>query len=355
MSNIPRVSVIIPAYNTAGYIDRCLESVIGQTLGEIEIIVIDDGSTDDTVARIQAHAEPRLTLLRKANGGPSSAKNLGLDCARGEFVLLLDSDDWIEPSYLEEMHSAAVAGDLDIVASDAWYDYPGKPPLHWVSSPPSAQWTSRESVLRDVLAMRNASWMVTRLYRKELFEQPRLRFDEQIHFSEDRILDLALFFHARKVGKLDRAWFHYVQRPGSLTNRKDIDLFGDVAAHYRIVEFVTKQGLAQAFRDELEYLEYRTVFLSLVRASPDDPRHGAEYAKIEGHVPRYRRNALARAYMKTLPARTRLLQLAYRIDYRLGCAARRALEAARRSGRARQPANSPSAAGSTINSGRAPQ
>ncbi|HMM53351.1 MAG TPA: glycosyltransferase family A protein, partial [Burkholderiaceae bacterium] len=116
MSDHPLVSVIIPAYNTAGYIERCLQSVTEQTLRDIEIIVVDDGSTDDTAARVEAHADPRLTLSRKPNGGPSSAKNLGLDRARGEFVLLLDSDDWIEASYLEDMSSAALAGELDIVA-----------------------------------------------------------------------------------------------------------------------------------------------------------------------------------------------------------------------------------------------
>lgn len=326
MSDHPLVSVIIPAYNTAGYIERCLQSVTEQTLRDIEIIVIDDGSTDDTAARVEAHPDPRLTLLRKTNSGPSSAKNLGLDHARGEFVLLLDSDDWIEASYLEDMSSVALAGKLDIVASDAYLDFPGKPPLHRVASPPSAQWTSRDSVLRDVLTMRNTSWMATRLYRRKLFEEWRLRYDEKIGFSEDRILDFALFFHARKVAKLDHAWFHYVQRLGSLTNRRDIDFFGDVAAHYRIVDFVTRQGLADDYRDELEYLEYRTVFLSLVRASPDDPRHATEYAKIARNVPHYWRNAPAREYMKSLALRTRWLQAVYRLDYRLGCVARRMLE-----------------------------
>lgn len=339
MSERPLVSVVIPAYNTAGYIDRCLQSVTGQTLQDIEIIVVDDGSTDDTAARVEAHADPRLVLLRKANGGPSSAKNLGLDRARGEFVLLLDSDDWVEPSYLQDMTSAALAGGLDIVASDAFYDYPGKPPLPWPSSPPSSQWFSRESVLRDVLAMRNASWMATRLYRRKLFEEHRLRYDEEIRFSEDRILDLKLFHYARRVGKLDRGYLHYVQRPGSLTNRRDLDYFGDVAAHDRIVDFVTREGLADGFREELEYLEYRTVFLSLVRASPDDPRHAVEYARIADRIPRYRHNALARGYMKSLPSRTHWLQAAYRLDYRLGCTARRLLESVRfwrRSGPARE-------------------
>ncbi len=326
MSNHPLVSVVIPAYNTAEYIERCLQSITVQTLHDIEIIVVDDGSTDDTASRIEAHADPRLTLLSKSNGGPSSAKNLGLDRARGEFVLLLDSDDWVEPPYLHDMTSAALAGDLDIIASDAFYDYPGKPPLPWSSSPPSAQWISRESVVRDVLAMRNASWMATRLYRRKLFEEHRLRYDEEIRFSEDRILDLKLFHYARRVGKLDRGYLHYVQRPGSLTNRRDMDFFGDVAAHYRIVDFVTREGLADGFRDELEYLEYRTVFLSLVRASPNDPRHATEYEKIVKHIPHYWRNALAREHMESLAPRTRWLQSIYRLDYRLGCAMRRLLE-----------------------------
>ena len=126
-----------------------------------------------------------------------------------------------------------------------------------------------------------------------------------------------------------RACLHYVQRPGSLTNRKDIDFFSDIAAHDAIVEFMSRQGLVDSHREELDYLEYRTVFISLVRASPDDPRHAGEFAKIAARVAGYSDNPLVRSNAASMPVRTRWLALVYRIDYRLGCRMRRAIDRAR--------------------------
>ena len=99
------VSVIIPVYNLAKYLSKCLESVLAQTYANFEIIAIDDGSTDDSAAILKKYAEKdkRVKPILKANGGVSSARNAGLDKAEGEYIFFLDGDDWIEPETLERL------------------------------------------------------------------------------------------------------------------------------------------------------------------------------------------------------------------------------------------------------------
>jgi len=321
---MPGVSVIVPAFNAAAFIGRCLDSLEAQTFRDFEVIVVDDGSTDGTGALVGSRPESNLRLLSKPNGGTGSAKNLGLSHATGEFVMFLDSDDWLESDCLAAMHAAARAGNLDIVASDVYLDYPGRAPCYTRSSPPAAAWGSPHDVLADVLTMRNVSWMASRLYRRALFEEHRLRYDETIHLSEDRVLDLKLFFHARRVGKLDKAFLHYVQRPESLSNRRDRDYLGDVAAHGQIVRFLDEAGLRDRYRQELEYLEFRTVFLSLVLCPNIDQHHYEAFARIRANLDRYRKNPLVQAYYRNsvgLP--TRVYANAYRVSYRLGRGIRR--------------------------------
>lgn len=113
----PAVSVIIPIYNVEAYLRQCLDSAVSQTLKNIEILCVDDGSPDNSVAIVEAYMEKYDTvkLIRKENGGLSSARNAGLDVAKGEFVYFLDSDDYIEPSMLKKLYTKATMENLDIV------------------------------------------------------------------------------------------------------------------------------------------------------------------------------------------------------------------------------------------------
>jgi glycosyltransferase involved in cell wall biosynthesis len=322
----PEVSVIVPAYNMQDFIARCLDSIMAQSLREFEVIVVDDGSLDDTGRQVRRYGDARIILLQKENGGPSSAKNHGLSRASGEFVLFLDADDWIEPEYLQDMVQFARSNDLDIVASDIYFDYPDKTARWRQASPPAVDWSSREQILSHLLSMKNVSWMPTRLYRRGLFVTHGLRFEEGIRLSEDRVLDFMLFFRARRVGKIDRAYLHYVQRDGSLSRGRNADFFGDIAAHRRISDFLEAEGLGSRFREELSYLEYRTVFLSLVYADPRDHRHRAEFMRIAPRLRSHDGNRLMRAYRRAeVSFNTRMLAAAYRINYRLGCGIRNLL------------------------------
>ena len=111
-----KVSVIIPVYNTEQYLGQCLDSVIGQTLKDIEIICVDDGSWDRSpeILRWHAVADGRIRIIRQQNSGLGEARNSGLKAATGEYIAFLDSDDWYEPAALEKLYEQAVKDDADI-------------------------------------------------------------------------------------------------------------------------------------------------------------------------------------------------------------------------------------------------
>ncbi len=126
MNNI-KVSVIIPAYNASQYIKVCLDSILASTLKELEVIVVDDGSTDETSAILDMYAhEKGIVAIRQTNGGPSKARNTGLQCAHGEYVGFVDSDDWVENTMFEIMYNAAKKEWADIVWCNIFRNENGK-------------------------------------------------------------------------------------------------------------------------------------------------------------------------------------------------------------------------------------
>ena len=123
----PKVSLIIPVYNVLAFLDHCLDSVLSQTFKDVEIIVIDDGSTDGGGRLCDAYAERdvRIQVFHTENRGLSAARNLGLEKATGDYVAFLDSDDWIEEDFLQRMVETAESYDSDIVCCRYSYDYRG--------------------------------------------------------------------------------------------------------------------------------------------------------------------------------------------------------------------------------------
>ena len=121
----PRVSVVIPLYNKAPYVQRCLASVAAQTLADFEVLVVDDGSTDDGAAIVRSFPDPRVTLIQQANAGPGAARNRGIDAARGSIIAFLDADDEWLPEYLQRGVAALeAAGDSVAFCVSGYFKYP---------------------------------------------------------------------------------------------------------------------------------------------------------------------------------------------------------------------------------------
>ena len=124
-----KVSIIVPFYNVEKYIEKCLTSLVNQTLEEIEIILVNDGSKDESikVAKDFEQKYPaKIRYYEKPNGGLGDARNFGIKFAKGEYIAFLDSDDYVEPTMYEEMYEMAIKEKSDMVECDFWWEYPNK-------------------------------------------------------------------------------------------------------------------------------------------------------------------------------------------------------------------------------------
>ena len=285
-----RLSIVVPVYNIEAYLAKCLDSLIAENASGYEIIVVNDGSTDGSGAIAEAYRQryPSLiTVISTENRGLGAARNTGLEQASGEYVLFVDSDDYLAPGAVEEMLSH-----LDDVNPD------GRE-LKYVCG------CKREGPLRLseypglLLEIPNA-W--NKIYRRSFFLEQDIRFPSRVWFEDLRTV-LKLYYYAERIDYVPRAWYRYLIRPGSITNTKNaarnleiIEAVDDVIAFYR------SKGCYEQYRSELEYLAFHSQFLtSSVRANLADRRSPVQEELMRDFLkkfPDFRENPYVRSSSK---------------------------------------------------------
>lgn len=207
------VSVIVPVYNGEREIEACLEAIRSQSGAALEILVIDDGSEDNTwnLCCKVARREPRIRLFRQKNSGVSAARNRGLEEARGEFVLFVDSDDLLPPGAVEALQAAARTG-ADFVKG-AHVLFRGKS-REWVRPAPARISFPQGEEVPALETL--ASLVCGQLYRRSVLEDNKIRFLQGLPYGEDTVFNLTVFRHARQGILLDTAV--YFRRKGGLAS-----------------------------------------------------------------------------------------------------------------------------------------
>ena len=203
----PKVSVIVPVYKAEKYLRKCVDSILAQTFRDFEVLLVDDGSPDKSgeICDEYAGKDPRVRVFHKENGGVSSARQCGLDNARGEYTIHADPDDWVEPNMLEELYAKAKAEDADMVICDFYVnDSRGQ---RYVRQRPSA--LDHETVLRELFQQLHGScW--NKLVRRACYREYNVSFPLEISFCEDVYVNVSLLKHAIKVVYHPKAYYHYV-------------------------------------------------------------------------------------------------------------------------------------------------
>lgn len=202
-----KVSVIVPIYNAEQYLVQCLDSIMNQTLKDIEIILINDGSTDSSAEICQRYSnDSRVIYYVKENEGLAAARQDGMDRARGEYIGFVDSDDWIEPEMYEKMYVAAKTNDADVVFCNCIENENG----HRFTPEMRSGAYDRTQILTDVLprtlayisdkgekrAIRWCNWL--RIYKKELLDEHDIRFDRRFRRSQDLQLTYEAMLAAKR-------------------------------------------------------------------------------------------------------------------------------------------------------------
>lgn len=222
------ISVIVPVYNILDCLERCVKSICGQTWENLEILLVDDGSSDGTEKLCDelAQKDGRIRVFHKENGGSSSARNLGIQEARGEWIGFVDSDDWIEPQMYERLLKAAVLSGVPIAqASRDEIDETGERRPD-VCVPPKEEVTrSAEEFLRTLLLHEGDCSFCTKLVKKELF---RGRIFPEGRLNEDFYLLVDMLGTGAPVHIVPEQMYHVFYRTGSNTRRKDKNDFSRV-------------------------------------------------------------------------------------------------------------------------------
>jgi glycosyltransferase involved in cell wall biosynthesis len=230
----PIISVIIPAYNESDGILGCLESISAQTFDDFEIIVVDDGSKDNTVKVCEDYAErePRLRVIKKVNGGVSSARNIGLENARGQFIYFADADDYVLPDCLKVLFHTAVSENADIVVGNF---YIGKGAQRSLIEQTFC--ANHEQFISSILSGKNHSALWNKLFRRSLFDQ--IRFPVDICYMEDRVVLCNIASRCKpKIRFVSNPVYVYVQNAKSASNSGGPVLFQALDAHCRILSIL---------------------------------------------------------------------------------------------------------------------
>ncbi|WP_373526857.1 glycosyltransferase family 2 protein [Nostoc sp.] len=226
-----KVSIIIPAYNTEAYIGRAIESALEQTLNDIEVIIVDDGSSDKTVEVAKSFTDQRLkVIVNQQNLGAAAARNRALRVAQGEWIAVLDSDDWYAPERLEKLVSLANERDADMIADD----------LYLINDGETSPWSTliKESgeridkirqidivyfVETDVFGQPGLHLGLSKpLFKREFLVKHGIEYDEAIRMGQDFWLDMKCLIKGARFFIEPKPYYFYRSRPGSLVNQSSL-------------------------------------------------------------------------------------------------------------------------------------
>lgn len=266
---MPKISVIVPVYKVEAYLDRCVESIVNQTFGDFELILVDDGSPDRSGAMCDAWAakDSRIHVIHQKNGGLSAARNAGLDLAfaRGgsEWVTFIDSDDWVHPKMLEWMLRAAEEGHTDVSVC-AYENTGGEDP--WQEEPYRAESWEVSDFYREKFI--NATIACGKLYQKRCFENVRFPVGK---LHEDEFVTYRLLFGAGKIAFLPMPLYAYYVNPHGITKTgwspRRLDAW---EAYEQQIQFFAQRGLGELVEFRYRgYLENAMVNLAAAEEAPE--------------------------------------------------------------------------------------
>lgn len=238
-----KVSIIVPVHNTENYLEMTVASLIAQTLRDIEIILVENASTDGSLALCHklAQTDDRIKVIHLDKGDLSYARNSGIKVASSDYVAFVDSDDTVLPNMYETLYTLAIENDLDLLYCNHVKIYENRPPKYLLSEDGEIHIMTPKEMLAMNFTGRIDAIACSMLARKSLFD--KLQFPEGMYF-EDRAFTFMLIDASRKVGYIRKAFYNYYQRKGSICHSMDWKRYYDFAeADTRRLRYIRESGL----------------------------------------------------------------------------------------------------------------
>ena len=248
-----KVSVIVPVYNVEKYLGKCLDTLLSQTLSEIEIIIVNDGATDSSQKIIDEYVarSDKIKAFQKKNGGLSDARNYGLQYATGEYIGYVDSDDYVEPEMFELMYSKAKERNSDIVECNLRHTYQNSEDVE----------IGKKLADKHEMIMFGRSVVWNKIYNREWLLSTHVTFHKGVIY-EDVEFFLELVPYIRTYDYVEEALIHYVQRISSINNlssKKTMDIIQILDA---ILHYYKDNGFYEEYKESLEFLFTRILLCS---------------------------------------------------------------------------------------------
>lgn len=249
MTTIPKISVIVPVYNTEKYLNACLDSIIDQTFKDIEIICVDDGSTDNSMAILKEYSkkDERIIILKQKNGGSSTARNAGLKKANGEYIHFIDSDDFCDPDMYETLYKSAAELKPDmLIFTFKRYDHQTNEFIMTFSNRmniPQEKIFSYKTFPNNIFFSTTPS-ACTKLFKNEFIKQNNLSFNPNIMTAEDAAFTYPALLTAKSIIYFDVPFYSYrVNRPFSKTSMNAHQAGSLLRAWKSIINFAKQKDL----------------------------------------------------------------------------------------------------------------
>jgi glycosyltransferase involved in cell wall biosynthesis len=307
-----KLSLIVPVYNVAPYLCRCLDSLVAQTVEDFEIIAVNDASPDGCLAILQEYAGryPNVRVIdSKVNLRQGGARNLGIAASSGEFLGFVDGDDRVEPTMYEKLVRKALAEDCDVVDCDLLFTEAGKPPYVALGNSPDQ--IGEATLERRRTWVLHAERIVTKIYRRGLFLDNAISFPERLAYEDNPVGPLLLAF-ARRLGKVDEPLYVYYRNPSSTTTTNNSSHHFDRLETSRILlEEFKRRGLYETFKDEVEFRFAELFYINtmMICLHSFDPPELGRLIEIRDYMrtnlPGYRKNR----YFSRISRRNRMLSL----------------------------------------------
>ena len=268
------ISVVIPIYNVEKYLTKCIESVINQTYTDLEIILVNDGSTDNSKDIINKYSliDSRIKVINKKNGGLSDARNVGIEIAKGDYIAFLDSDDWIELNMYEKLYSYIKQENADIVQCSYQEVYNEEVNNQKIKE--EIKLISGKDSLYNLYGKNHGKTVVVwnKIYKRELFND--IRFPKG-KYHEDEFTTYKLLYKANKIVDLNLPLLYYRQRDGSIMNSKfNIKRLDALEAFNERLAFYKEKNLDELQQVTLAQILYFTnLFYIKIKDSDIDDKY----------------------------------------------------------------------------------
>lgn len=287
---MPKLSIIIPVYNVEKYLPKCLGSILEQPFKDLEVICVNDGSTDGSLDVLQKikKKDDRVVIIDKKNEGSGIARNIGLSTAQGEYVYFIDSDDWLEANVLAKIIAKAdeLQTDILVFGGLSYYNGKGQNGAYSKNKLPKKYFgkvVSAKDIKKDIFKFPSTAW--TKLYRRSFLIKNEIKF-QNIRAGQDQLPFFHSMITADRIAILPENIYCYQKnREGSVTSVKKKKSFSPIYVFYGIEEMLEKTGMKEEYRNIFvnKYFSKATSWLG--KFDKDlKPQYFEEYSKLLKHV-----------------------------------------------------------------------